>query len=78
MHKLKMDMKIKSFLRAFLDGFVSIGKGMASLSLFPLSRFSSYEERFGTDEELLASDWQKVGDDLRNAMKGFENEKNNS
>jgi len=71
-------MKIKSFLRAILDGFVSIGEGMASLSLFPLSRLLSYEERFGTDEELLASDWQKVGNDLRDAMHHLEDEKKNS
>ena len=71
-------MKIKSFLRAFLDGFVSIGEGLASLSPFLPRRLPNYEERFGTDEELLASDWQKVGNDLRNAMQHSEDEESNS
>ncbi|KKR46670.1 MAG: hypothetical protein UT82_C0009G0034 [Parcubacteria group bacterium GW2011_GWB1_40_14] len=68
-------MKIKSFLRAFLDGLASIGEGMASLSLFSSSHLPNYEERFGTDAELLASDWRKVVNDLSNASKSFEYEK---
>lgn len=62
-------MKKKSFIRRILDGFATIGEGMASL--FSLGGRSAkpfnYEERFGTDEQLLASDWEKVGDELRSA-----------
>lgn len=28
---------------------------------------SFYEERFGTDKELLASDWERVGKDIKSA-----------
>ena len=28
----------------------------------------SYKEHFGKDEELLASDWRKTGDDIRYAI----------
>ncbi len=52
---------IKVFIKAFL-------RGMGSINIFP-SRQQSYTERFGTDEECLASDWKKVGDDMRKAIK---------
>lgn len=70
-------MKRKSFLRILLDGFASIGGGMATIVSFGSyhPRHRAYEERFGTDAECLASDWQKVGDDLRNAIKRLEDEK---
>lgn len=32
----------------------------------------SYEKRFGNDAELLASDWEKVGNDICNATQQFE------
>ncbi|MBI3045992.1 MAG: hypothetical protein HYY86_00395 [Candidatus Harrisonbacteria bacterium] len=45
-------------------------KGMGNIfNLFP--SYKTYEEQFGTDEERLASDWKKVGDDFRNAMEKF-------
>ncbi len=28
----------------------------------------TYEERFGTDKERIASDWKKVGDDIRKVV----------
>ena len=53
----------------FLDGINSIFSGMVSVfSWGTINPTFSYEERFGTDEELLASDWQAVGNDLRTAM----------
>jgi hypothetical protein len=66
----------KSFWRAFVDGMASIGEGMASIfNLAPSrSELPSYEEQFGTDVEILASDWKKVGDDFRTVLTGLEKE----
>jgi len=66
-------MKPKTFWRAFLSGLASLGKGMASLSLFLTKSSPSYKEQFGTDKERLAFDLQKVGDDFRKSIKHFEN-----
>ncbi len=56
--------------RTFLDGIRSLVSGMASIFSFgTFNSTSSYKEMFGTDEELLASDWQAVGDDLRTAIR---------
>ena len=56
--------------RAFFDGIISLVEGMSNIFSSGIFNSSlSYEEMFGTDEELLASDWQAVGDDLRISMK---------
>lgn len=58
--------------RAFFDGIISLAEGMSNIFGFGIFNSSSnYEEMFGTDEELLASDWQTVGDDLRISMEGI-------
>jgi len=69
-------MKPTTFWRAFVDGVASIGEGMASLfNLRPCDpKPPSYEEQFGTDAELLASDWKKVGNDFRTVLGGLEKE----
>lgn len=75
-----MSMERKSFSRVFVDGIASLGEGMASMfswGFYPQQSLS-YEERFGTDAELFASDWQRVGDDMRSAMNQFEKEMGNS
>ncbi len=56
-------MKIK--LPRWLAGFL---KGAGSVLQICPPPSPTYEERFGTDEELIASDWKAVGDDLRKAM----------
>ena len=68
-------MKQRSFLKAFLDGFLNLGEGIASAFSFGLytPRTPSYEEQFGTDAEQLASDWRTVGNDMRTVMQKFEN-----
>jgi len=43
-------------------------RGMSKLFVWDFNR-KSYEERFGSDAELLASDWKKVGDDIRHAIR---------
>ena len=69
-------MKQKPFLRAFMEGVASIGEGMASIfNLRPCAmKPPSYEQQFGTDAELLASDWKKVGNDFRTVLEGLEKE----
>ena len=64
-----MNLKGKSYLRAFVDGMARIGGGF-----FSHRTAFNYEEQFGTDGECLASDWKVVGDDIRRAMKQFEKE----
>ncbi len=49
------------------DFWDNLFDGISSLFPWTGSRLS-YEERFGTDKDQLASDWRKVGDDIRNAM----------
>lgn len=69
-------MECKPFLRAFQKGVVKLGEGMASTFnwMFYSLRAFSYKESFGTDTESLISDWQKVGEDIGNAIKQFEKE----
>ena len=62
----------ESFFCSFFYGIASIGKGMASL-MSPVDS-PSYEERFGTDAQLLASDWRVVDNDMKIAIKHFEKE----
>ena len=40
--------------------------GIRSITLFPPPQ-PSYEERFGTDEDLLAQDWEKVQKEINKA-----------
>lgn len=70
-----MGAKIKRFLMTLLDGFISISKGMAALTLFPPNCTFRYEEQFDTDAECLARDWKRIGDDLREVMRRFESDK---
>jgi len=56
--------------RTFLDGIRSLVSGVVSIFSFgTFNSTPSYEEMFGTDEELMASDWQAVGDDLRTVIR---------
>lgn len=52
---------MKAFLRAFLRGAGSI------LSIWPCVEVPTI-----SDEEALAGDWQRVGDDIRLAMRKFD------
>ena len=65
-------MKTPRIFQILFSGLGEIGRGMSKITLFPTNHYKDYEEMFGTDEERLASDWKKVGDDLRKAMKKFE------
>ena len=76
---------IRSVGRVLGRGFFGIGKGMAGIaegmariSLFPASsrhpHSVSFGEGFRKDAEALSGDWRKVGDDLRHAMRKFEEE----
>ena len=69
-------MERKLFLRAFVHGITSLSEGMTSVFSWRFYQRQpfSYDERFGTDTERLASDWQRVGDDIRSATKQFEKE----
>ena len=42
------------------------------MQLFPSNQ--TYEEEFGTDAELIASDWKEVGYELRKAREKIDNE----
>lgn len=51
-------------MREWLKSFL---RGMGSISLFP-APLPSYEEQFGTDEELLEKDRQVINQDLQKAL----------
>lgn len=53
--------------KSVCDAFTSMCRGMAD-AFWPPERDFMYR----TDEEAIASDWQAVGDDMRQAMHDFE------
>ncbi len=58
---MQIKIKIPRWLASFLKGAGSI------LEICPPPQ-QNYTERFGTDEEQMASDWKKVGDDIQKAI----------
>ena len=63
-----------SFFRQVARGFADLRDGLASLfwsgKYPPFSLY--YDKHFGIDKERLASDWRRVGDDMRNVVRKFE------
>lgn len=57
--------KYFSSLGPFLSGMAII---FGSFALETPRQPGWYERKFGTDAELIASDWQVVGDDIRIAI----------
>lgn len=65
-------------LKHLIEGFASIGEGIASLTICPPP--SRLEEIFPyysanaqqRDAQALAEDWRKVGQDMETAIKKFE------
>lgn len=57
-------MQTPSKLKVFLRGIANI------INIFPKTR--PYQERFGSDENLLTSDWYRVGQGLKKSMDTFD------
>jgi hypothetical protein len=62
----------KPFRNWFFNGLAAIGQGWHDIIAAAVPRRRTpwrYEDHFGTDAEMIARDWQAVGDDLRHAIK---------
>lgn len=73
-------MKIKKYFTKFLIIYSDLINGMGSLSLFPnepiqykVNKRSPFEQ----DYLAISNDWKNVGDNLRIAMKNYENSLSN-
>ena len=64
----------KGILNSLLNGFYSIGEGLASINIFPYNnpKILTEQEAFEKDYNALKSDWDAVGRELEKAIRNFE------
>ncbi|MDP1688655.1 MAG: hypothetical protein Q8L47_00810 [bacterium] len=64
---MKIKLRLKSLLNIIVQTFKNIARSIQSLNIAH-NELPSYKDKFGTDEELINSDWNKVGEDLKSAI----------